>query len=93
MNNKLYVGNLNYNTTEQELTELFSQAGIACRKPRLIDDVAGRPAQSGLVELLNAEQAQIAIERFHNSQFHGRILKVNLAVKRVSHSSGIHGKS
>ena len=79
MSQKLYVGNLSYNTTEGELESLFAQAGTV-ESVRVMRDMAtGRARGFGFVEMANSEEAQAAINQFHGYEFGGRQLTVNEA--------------
>ncbi len=79
MNKKLYVGNLLYEVTEDQLRDLFSQAGevTAVQVIRFAD--SGRSKGFGFVEMGDEESAQKAIEMFHDQDFNGRKLIVNEA--------------
>jgi RNA recognition motif-containing protein len=79
MNKKLYVGNLLYEVTEDQLKDLFSQAGevTAVQVIRFAD--SGRSKGFGFVEMVDEESAQKAIEMFHDQDFNGRQMIVNEA--------------
>jgi RNA recognition motif-containing protein len=79
MNKKLYVGNLLYEATEDNLRDLFSQAGevTAVQVIRFAD--SGRSKGFGFVEMVDEESASKAIEMFHDQDFMGRKLIVNEA--------------
>jgi RNA recognition motif-containing protein len=75
---KIYVGNLPFSVTEEELRELFEQHGTV-HSVRLIDDKhTGRPRGFGFVDMDDAE-ARAAIEALHGHYFGGRILRVSEA--------------
>ena len=74
MSNKLYVGSLSYNTTEDELKELFSQAGTVNSATIITDKFSGRSKGFGFVEMSNEEEAQKAIEMFNDKELDGRKL-------------------
>jgi RNA recognition motif-containing protein len=76
---KLYVGNLSYGTTEQTLTDHFSQAGTVASATIIKDKMTGRSKGFGFVEMSSADEAQKAIEMFHEKDFDGRPLTVNIA--------------
>ena len=79
MGRRLYVGNLPYQTTDEDLTALFSQAG-AVETVRVMRDMAtGRARGFGFVEMATDEAAQQAIAKFHEHQMDGRALVVNEA--------------
>ena len=79
MSRKLYVGNLNYSTTEQDLREAFSAVGPVASVSLVMDRETGRPRGFGFVEMETAEAAQEAIEKLNNSELGSRTLTVNLA--------------
>jgi RNA recognition motif-containing protein len=79
MGRRLYVGNLPYKTTDEELTQLFSQAG-GVESVRVMRDVAtGRARGFAFVQMASDEAAQSAITQFHQYQLEGRPLVVNEA--------------
>ena len=79
MGRRLYVGNLPYQTTDEELNALFSQAG-AVETVRVMRDMAtGRARGFAFVEMATDEAAQQAIAKFHEHQMEGRPLVVNEA--------------
>src|SRR5688572_10027630 len=79
MGRRLYVGNLPYQTTDEDLTTLFSQAG-AVETVRVMRDMAtGRARGFAFVEMATDDAAAQAIARFHDHQMEGRALVVNEA--------------
>ncbi len=79
MGRRLYVGNLPYSATEDQLTDLFSQAGKV-ESVRVMRDMAtGRARGFAFVEMGNDEEAQKAISEFHEYKMDGRPLVVNEA--------------
>ncbi len=76
MNNKLYVGNLPYKTSEEELRELFSAAGTVTEARIITEGASGRSKGFGFVEMENAEQAAKAIEQLNGTELQGRALTV-----------------
>jgi RNA recognition motif-containing protein len=76
---KLYVGNLSYNVTEQQLRELFSQAGEIKEIALIMDRETQRPKGFGFVEMTTQVEAQKAIEMFNDHELDGRRLTVNMA--------------
>src|SRR5262245_60160983 len=79
MGRRLYVGNLPYSTTEDQLTDLFSRAGKV-DSVRVMRDVAtGRARGFAFVEMGTDDEAQKAISEFHEYQMEGRALVVNEA--------------
>jgi cold-inducible RNA-binding protein len=87
-NNKLYVGNLSFDTSEAELEELFSAHGEVASAKVITDRDTGRPRGFGFVEMVRAEDAQKAIENLDGREFMGRNLKVNIAQARESRPGG-----
>jgi RNA recognition motif-containing protein len=79
---KLYVGNLSFKATEQELHELFSQYGQVSSAQLVMDRETGRPRGFGFVEFPNDEEAQAAIAALNGQNFGGRDLTVNEAKPR-----------
>jgi RNA recognition motif-containing protein len=82
MENKLYVGNLSYSTTDQDLHDLFTQAGTVTSAIVMTDRETGRSKGFGFVEMSSAEEAQKAISLFHGKEFQQRPLTVNVARPR-----------
>jgi RNA recognition motif-containing protein len=82
MENKLYVGNLPYSTTEDELTAHFSQAGNVTSVALIRDRASGRAKGFGFVEMETDEEAQKAISMFNGQDFMGRAITVNVAKPR-----------
>ncbi len=79
MNNKLYVGNLPYSTTDSSLSEMFAAAGTVTSASIITDKMSGRSKGFGFVEMATAEEAQAAIEMFHDKDLDGRKMTVNEA--------------
>jgi cold-inducible RNA-binding protein len=79
---KLYVGNLSYQTTNEELESFFSQAGEVASAMVILDRQTGRSRGFGFVEMANNEDGTSAIEQFHGADFKGRALTVNEAQPR-----------
>jgi RNA recognition motif-containing protein len=82
MENKLYVGNLPYTATEDDLQTHFSQAGNVTSVALIKDKATGRAKGFGFVEMSSAEEAQKAISMFHGQDFMGRTITVNVARPR-----------
>jgi RNA recognition motif-containing protein len=82
MENKLYVGNLPYTATEDDLKNHISQAGTVTSVALIKDRATGRAKGFGFVELSTAEEAQKAITMFHGQDFMGRTITVNVARPR-----------
>lgn len=79
MGRRLYVGNLPYKATDEELRELFSQAGAVASAQVMRDTATGRARGFGFVEMATEEGAQKAITDFHQYAMQGRALVVNEA--------------
>lgn len=79
MANKLYVGNLPYQTTNDELQQMFSQAGEVTEAVVMMDKMTGRSRGFGFVTMATDEGAQKAIEMFNGKDFGGRNVVVNEA--------------
>ena len=79
MGRRLYVGNLPYSATEEQLTELFSRAGKVDNVRVMRDMATGRARGFAFVEMGTDEEAQKAITEFHEQQMEGRALVVNEA--------------
>ena len=78
MNKRMYVGNLDYGTTDKELGELFAQEGTVTYS-KVITRMDGKSRGFGFVEMESEEQAKAAVEKFNKSEFKGRTLLVNEA--------------
>lgn len=79
MNNKLYVGNLPYSSTDASLSTLFAQCGEVLSAKVITDRETGRSKGFGFVEMSTAEEAEQAINQFNGSDLDGRSLRVNVA--------------
>jgi RNA recognition motif-containing protein len=79
MGRRLYIGNLPYKATDEELRELFSQAGAVANVQVMRDAATGRARGFGFVEMATDDGAQKAVEQFHQYQMQGRALVVNEA--------------
>ena len=79
---RLFVGNLSYQTGENDLQDLFSQAGAVTSVNLMMDKMTGKSRGFAFVEFANADEANKAIEQFHNKEFQGRALTVNVARPR-----------
>lgn len=82
MSTKLYVGNLSFGTTDQDLREAFSAAGSVTDAVVLSDKMTGRSRGFGFVTMATPEEAQAAINQFHGKPLDGRNLTVNEARPR-----------
>lgn len=79
MSNKLYVGGLSFDTTEETLKELFSQAGSVNSATIILDKNSGRSRGFGFVEMSTEEEAKKAIEMFNGKELDGRNIVVDEA--------------
>ena len=75
----IYVGNLNYNLTEDELRQVFGEFGEVSSAKIIIDKYSGRGKGFGFVEMANDEEASAAIEALNDKEVGGRNMKVNQA--------------
>lgn len=92
--NRLFVGNLSYQTMENDLQDYFSQAGVVTSVNLMLDKVTGKSRGFAFVEFATAEEANKAVEQFHNQEFQGRTLTVNVArprEERAPRYSGARG--
>ena len=93
MSTKLYVGNLTFKTTSQELEELFGQAGTVQSASVVEDRDTGRSRGFAFVEMSTQEEATSAIAQFNGKELGGRALKVNEAKPRENRGGGGRGFS
>ena len=92
MSKKLYVGNLAFQTTSQDLQELFAQAGTVESANVIEDRDTGRSKGFAFVEMSTQEEAASAIEQFNGKEIGGRALKVNEARPRENRGGGGGGR-
>ena len=88
MSNKLFVGNLSFNTTENDLQDMFAAHGTVVEANLMVDRVSGRPRGFGFVTMGSPEEAQKAIEALNGASVDGRNLTVNVARPREERSGG-----
>src|ERR671911_1424269 len=88
MGQKLYVGNLSYNTTSSDLEQLFSQHGTVQSAEVIADRDTGRSKGFGFVQMGTDEEAQAAIAALHGQEHDGRALTVNEAKPREDRPRG-----
>jgi RNA recognition motif-containing protein len=88
METKLYVGNLSYSTTEDDLQALFAQQGAVKSVALIKDRDTGRSKGFAFVEMETQAEAQKAISALNGSQFQDRTLTVNLARPREERDGG-----
>ena len=93
MGRRLYVGNLPYSTTDQDLSDLFARAG-AVESVRVMRDMAtGRARGFAFVEMSSDDEAQKAIAELNEYQLGGRSLSVNEARPKPAYDGGGGGES
>ncbi len=92
METKLFVGNLSYNTSEEELRELFAQAGTVSSVTLIKERDTGRSKGFAFIEMSSKEEAEKAINMFNNSLLGDRALKVDIARPREERPSGGFGQ-
>jgi RNA recognition motif-containing protein len=88
MSTKLYVGNLSYNVTENELQDLFAQHGPVAEVNLMMDRDTGRPRGFAFVTMEAAEGATAAIQNLQGEELDGRALTVNEARPREDRPAG-----
>lgn len=88
MDTKLYVGNLPYSTSEDDLRDLFSGAGTVVSVVLIKDRDTGRSKGFGFVEMGSQAEAESAIKQFNGATFGERALKVNIARPVEERSTG-----
>ena len=88
METKIYVGNLSYDTTEDDLRTLFAQAGTVASVALIKDRDTGQSKGFAFVEMSNQSEAEKAIQTFNGYTLSNRPLKVNLARPREERSFG-----
>ena len=82
MSTKLFVGNLSFNTTENQLQDLFAAYGNVIEADLIVDKFNGRPRGFGFVTMETPEAAQAAVAALHGKSLDGRALTVNEARPR-----------
>jgi cold-inducible RNA-binding protein len=92
MSNKLYVGNLSFNTTENDLQDAFAAFGTVTEANLMMDRTTNRPRGFGFVTMSTAEEAQKAIEAMNGKDMDGRALTVNIARPREERAGGGGGR-
>ena len=88
MSNKLFVGNLSFQTTENDLQDAFAQHGTVVEANLMMDRMSGRPRGFGFVTMSTAEEAEKAIEALNGKDLGGRALTVNVARPREERTGG-----
>jgi cold-inducible RNA-binding protein len=88
---KLYVGNLSFNTSEDQLRQLFEAHGTVVSAKLVTDRDTGRPRGFGFVEMGDSSQGQAAIAALNETEVDGRKLTVNEAKPKPSGGGGGYG--
>ncbi len=91
MNTKLFVGNLSFNTTENDLQDAFAAHGVVTEANLMTDRTTGRPRGFAFVTMGSPEEAQQAIDAMNGANLDGRNLTVNEARPREERSGGNFG--
>jgi cold-inducible RNA-binding protein len=82
MSNKLFVGNLSFNTSQNDVQDAFAAYGTVLEANLMMDRVSGRPRGFGFVTMSTPEEAQAAINALNGANVDGRALTVNVAKPR-----------
>ena len=88
MNTKLFVGNLSFNTTENDLQDAFAAHGVVTEANLMTDRDTGRPRGFAFVTMSTPEEAQKAIDAMNGANLDGRNLTVNEARPKAEHAGG-----
>jgi len=88
MSTKLFVGNLSFNTTENDLQDAFAAHGTVVEANLMMDRVTGKPRGFGFITMSTPEEAQKAIEALNGASLDGRNLTVNIARPREERPAG-----
>src|SRR5271166_6128947 len=88
MSNKLFVGNLSFDTTENDLQDAFAAHGTVVEANLMMDRATGRPRGFGFVTMSTPEEAQKAIAALNGKDLGGRALTVNVAKPREERAPG-----
>src|ERR1700756_126496 len=88
MSAKLFVGNLSFNITENDLQDAFAAHGTVVEANLMMDRATGRPRGFGFVTMSTPEEAQKAIDALHGKELAGRALTVNIARPREERTGG-----
>jgi len=92
MSNKLFVGNLSFDTTENDLQDAFAAHGTVTEANIMMDRTTNRPRGFAFVTMSSPEEAQKAIEALNGAQLGGRALTVNIARPREERPGGGGGR-
>src|SRR5512147_426613 len=88
MNTKLFIGNISFNTTENDLQDAFAAHGTVTEANLMMDRATGRPRGFGFVTMSSPEEAQKAIQALNGTQLGDRSITVNEARPREERSGG-----
>ena len=88
LNSKLFVGNLAFSATEDDLYDAFAQYGVVVEARVMMDRVSGRPRGFAFVTMETEEEAQKAIEGMNGATLHDRNLTVNIARPKEDRGGG-----
>ena len=91
MNTKLFVGNLSFNTTENDLQDTFAAHGTVVEANLMMDRATGRPRGFGFVTMGSAEEAQKAVDALNGAMLDNRNITVNEARPKAERSGGGFG--
>lgn len=92
MNNKLFVGNLSFQTSENDLQDAFAAFGSVTETNLMMDRMSGRPRGFGFVTMSSDAEAQAAIEGLNGKDLGGRSITVNVARPREDRPAGGGGR-
>ncbi len=90
---KLFVGNLSWKATEEDLKRLFEKAGVVVSVRIIVDQYTGKSKGFGFIEMESNEDAQKAIQELNEKPFMDRNIRVSLALERQERSGGGGGGS
>ena len=88
MSTKLFVGNLSFNTTDNDLQDAFAAHGTVVETNLMLDRMSGKPRGFGFVTMSTPEEAQKAIAAMNGASLDGRLLTVNIAKPREERPGG-----
>ena len=92
MSNKLFVGNLSFNVTENDLQDAFAAHGTVTEANLMMDRTTNRPRGFAFVTMSTPEEAQKAIAALNGKEIDGRALTVNVAKPREERTGGGGGR-
>jgi cold-inducible RNA-binding protein len=92
MSNKLFVGNLSFNTTENDLQDAFAAHGTVTETNLMMDRTTNRPRGFAFVTMSTGEEAQKAISALNGTELDGRAITVNVARPREERPAGGGGR-